>query len=100
MGSEQAPAAIQAEFEKFDGQYPDVYALFVKFAEQMWDAGRRKGSSKSIVERIRWEHMTTSQGGNEDFKINNNFTSRYARKLIREQPKFADFFETRSLLRT
>lgn len=45
------------------------------------------------------ERATSSQVG-PDFKIDNRFTSRYARKLIAEYPEFADFFELRKLKTT
>ncbi len=88
--------SIQECFERFDAAHPDVYVLFRRFALQLLRAGRRRYSADAILHRVRW-HYATSSGGGEDFKINNNFVSRYARKLIRKRPEFRDFFETRRL---
>lgn len=97
QGVDSAEDPIQAKFDEFDRQHPDVYDLFKKFAWQLRNAGRDRGGAKSIMERIRWELATTSSPEKDGFKINNNFTSRYARKLIEDDPSFGDFFETRRL---
>lgn len=86
---------IQDDFEEFCAENPDVYAHFVRYAEELRRAGRRRYGAKGIIERIRW-HFATSCG-DEAFKIDNRFTSRFARKLIAERPEFAGFFETRTL---
>lgn len=90
-----AGATIQDDFEEFCAKHPDVYAHFVRYAEEFRGAGRRRYGAKVIIERIRWHFATSS--GDESFKIDNRFTSRFARKLIAERPEFAHFFETRTL---
>lgn len=92
--AEEKPSLAE-QFEAFDRSHPDVYALFTQFASELREAGRESYGAKSIMERIRWHYATSSRG--ETFKINNNYTSRYARKLIHERPEFDGFFETRRL---
>jgi hypothetical protein len=93
---EDKARTIQERFEKFHAEHPDVYQLFKRFAFELLDAGRKRYGSDAIIQRIRW-HMATSSQGSPDFKINDHFSSRYARKLIEDCPQFADFFELRRL---
>lgn len=86
---------IQERFAEFDRAHPDVYELFRRFAFELRDAGRKRYSAKALIERIRW-HMATSST-EEEFKINNVFTSRYVRKLVEQCPEFEGFFELRKL---
>lgn len=87
--------SIQERFERFHAEHPEVYELFVRFASELRRAGRERYGAKSIAERIRWHYATS---GGPDFKLNNVFVSRYARKIIDEHPEFAGFFETRRLI--
>ena len=96
-GADSATDPIQATFDKFHADHPDIYEMFKRFARQLRGAGRERYGAKSIMERIRWELATSSSGVDDGFKINNNFTSRYARKLIVDDPTFESFFETRKL---
>ena len=95
--SSKAPKTIQEKFEEFDKKHPEVWDLFVRFANELWNAGRTRYSARTIIHRIRWHYDVNKQldGG---FKINNNFSSRYARKLAEQQSdKFGSFFELREL---
>jgi hypothetical protein len=94
--------SIQELFEMFDREHPDVYEHFVAIAWNLKRSGVRHYGSKAIFEVIRYHRATTSAADGskpEPFKINNIFTSRYARKMIAEYPEFADFFSTRELQR-
>lgn len=86
---------IQEAFEEFHQKNPKVYELFVRFARMLKGKGITRASAKLIVERIRWEiYLETSD---KEFKINNNYTSRYARLAMEEHQDLASFFETRIL---
>ena len=87
--------SIQQSFEEFNAANPKVYGMFKTFAATLKGYGKKKIGSKLIMERIRWEMVATTE--TEDFKINNNFSSRYARKLIAEFPEFDGMFELREL---
>jgi len=86
---------VQARFEAYHAAHPEVWQLFVQYATQAKLRGMAKYSATSIIERIRWHHHVDQ--GNEAFKINNNYVSRYARKLVAEDPRFDGFFEMREL---
>ncbi len=46
------------------------------------------------MERVRWELEITSAGR---FKVNNDYTSLYARLLIWQHPEFKGFFSLRTV---
>lgn len=87
--------SIDEAFAEFDAEHPEVYRLFVGYAEQIRARGFTRYSSDAILHRIRWWHHVDQ--GDREFKLNDHFTSRYARKLIAERPEFAGFFELRVL---
>lgn len=88
--------SIQTRFHRFHERNPKVYKLFQLYARQARDAGCTRYSADAILHRIRW-HLTVETQDGGGFQINNNFTSRYARLLIRDDPTFAGFFEIRRL---
>ena len=49
-----------------------------------------------LWERLRW-HFHIEQGLGDDFKLNNDFRSRYARLLLEDHPELGAFFELREL---
>ncbi len=85
---------LEDKFVEFHVKNPDVYALFKKFAFEALKAGRKRLSTKLIIERIRWESYIKTQQTDE-FKINNNHTAYYARLFMEDYPQYKDFFATR-----
>lgn len=90
--------SIQQRFDEFDTAHPEVFDLFKQFAAELRRAGRTHYSADSILHRIRW-HCDVNQQRDETWKINDHFSSRYARKLIAEDESFQGFFELRNLVR-
>ena len=86
---------IERKFEVYHLENPHVYDLFIKFATQAKESGRKQYSSKSIFERLRW-HVDIETVG-EMFKLNNNYTAYYARKIMQDRPEFSNFFRIREL---
>ena len=85
---------IDHDFAQFDRDHPEVYKYFCKFTKQAIAKGYKRIGAKMITERIRWEVML--EYGEREFKINNNYTSRYARKFMKEHNS-PDLFEVRAL---
>lgn len=80
----------EQKFNEFDRENPQVWQMFINFANVLVGRGYSTLSSKLIFERIRWE--TAIQTKDLDFKLNNNYTAYYARKwnkLFPELPKFS-----------
>ena len=86
---------IQIDFDAFHADHPEVYDYFRKFAWRMIALGFKHGSAKLIFERIRWEIAVELQ--RDPVRLNNNYTSRYARKFEADQPHYRGFFRLRKL---
>ena len=87
---------LDERFAEYHAKNPAVFELFKKFAGMARDSGRTHFSAKAIMERVRWEICFASRD-RRNFKVNNNYTSRYARLLVSECPEFRGFFEMREL---
>ena len=91
------PTTIQDRFQEFDAKHPEVFDLFVAFSRELLTAGHESYSADAILHRIRW-HFDVNEKRDSGFKINNNFSSRYARKLAAINPiEFGSFFRFRNL---
>ena len=94
--SPKEEATIRAAFFAFHAKYPEVYALFERFALEAIHAGRESIGAKAVWERMRWETAIGSARTNsEQYRLNNNFTAYYAREFVERHPELADVFETR-----
>jgi hypothetical protein len=101
-----AKRTIQERFEEFDAANPHVYALMIHFMKELLRAGAKRVSPRFLVERVRWEMMTATAptpvvgwrvARGKPLKINDQFSSRYARKIIADHPKAAKVIEIREL---
>lgn len=88
--------SIQQAFEEFDQAHPEVYEYLVRLAFEAYRRGFRHYGIGALWERMRW-HFQIEKDMDSDFKLNNNFRSRYARKIIAQYPDLEDFFELRAL---
>ena len=89
---------LDAEFDQFLADNPEVYKKFRMIAVKLKAKGFNKWSAKGIWEVLRWELATTTNAPASEWNLNNNFTSRMARKLMFEEPEdFGEFFELRRL---
>ena len=90
---------IQRDFETFHNDNPHVFSLLVKFTAAVRATGRKHYSINAVFERIRWHTDIETVHGEHlvDFKLNNNFRSRYVRLLEEEHPYFHGFYHKRQL---
>jgi hypothetical protein len=86
---------INEDFWRFHEAHPEVYAFFDRFTRQLLRAGYANGSAKAVCERLRWETMFAPYTGR--VKLNNNYTSRYARLWEHNNPQHKGFFRQRAL---
>lgn len=91
----QREATIQEAFERFDRENPHVYTELVMLARRYKRRGNRKCGIGMLFEVLRWR--SGMRTGGDDFKLNNNYRSRYVRKMMREYPEFDGWFEIREL---
>lgn len=89
--------AIQDDFRQFDHDHPEVYEQLVKLAREWVSHGHARLGIKTLFERLRWEWHMTGLQDREGYKLNNNFTAHYARKIMREHEDLDGLFETREL---
>jgi hypothetical protein len=88
----KAQESIQERFERFDQTHPEMYEEFCAIAYDLLRRGRTHYGSKAILEVIRYHRVVSGQDEHELFKMNNIYSSRYARKLINEDERFERFF--------
>lgn len=89
---------IQARFERFHRDHPEVYAELLDLCRAWKAAGNTAWSIKGAFEVLRWKRHTAGLADpGEAYRLNNNYTARYARLIVREHPEFAALFELREL---
>ena len=79
-------------FEKYDSENPEIWNEFRDITLKLIRMGKEHYGSKAIFEAMRFERAVK---GNDDFKLNNNYTADYARKFIKAFPMYKEFFELR-----
>lgn len=87
-------ATIQARFEDFHTRNPWVYEALRQLLGTAVQRGVRKIGIKLLWERLRWDVLMTTTA--TDFKLNDHFTSRYARLLDAEFPGVLELRKLRS----
>lgn len=88
---------IQQQFELFHEANPWVYEALRRLALDLVRRGRGRIGVKMLFEVLRWHYWRSTLDATSDFKLNNNYHSRYARMLMAHEPLLADAFETREL---
>jgi hypothetical protein len=88
---------IRAKFEDFDAAHPEVYRALVRLARQWVSAGHGKLGIATLFERLRWEWHIAGLTDRDGYKLNNNYRSHYARKIMAENFDLDGLFETRTL---
>ncbi len=97
MTDKLAPT-IQAQFQRFHIRHPEVYYGLLRLARQADSSGRPRIGMKMLFEVLRWEWTIAGLPDDaEEWKLNNNYTSRYARMVMDHNPDLAGLFETRAL---
>ncbi len=86
---------IGERFLRFHAANPKVYETLVRLARQAKSRGRSKVGMKMLFEVVRWEFFLSTEG--DDFKLNNVFTSRYARLVMAQEKDLHNLFDTREL---
>lgn len=81
-------------FNQYDKENPTIWPLFVHYSSMAKQKGFTSYGAKAIFEAIRFD---TPPNNGKPFKVNNNFTADYARKMESEFPEFKNFFEKRQL---
>ena len=84
---------LKAKFQEYHEANPHVYSGLKELALRLKRRGRQHYGIKALFEVMRYERALTTVG--DEFKLNNNYTSLYARLLMDNEPELKGFFETR-----
>ncbi|WP_308013806.1 hypothetical protein [Streptantibioticus parmotrematis] len=87
--------SIQQQFEEFHRLNPWVLRALESLTADYLDRGARRVGIGMLFEVLRWRYAAATEG--DDFRLNNNFRSRYVRLLIQRHPTWAAVFEVRTL---
>lgn len=88
---------IQDQFQQFHRQNPWVYEHLVRLTRELVRKGQRKVGMGMLFEVMRWQVMMTTADPNSEFKLNNNYRSRYARMIMLNHPDLHGIYEIRKL---
>jgi hypothetical protein len=91
------PDSISWRFLEFHRQNPQVYAELVRLVRVALGRGRKKIGIKMLWEVVRWNLWLRTDAESDGFKMNNNYHSRYARLIMKNEPDLAGVFEVREL---
>jgi hypothetical protein len=90
---------IDREFLEFHRSNPLVYQSIVKWARYVRRGRKdRMAAIASIWERMRWElSYETLRNNGDEFRLNNDYRSRYARLVMEQESDLEGIFELRPL---
>jgi len=86
---------IREAFIRFHNDNLHVYEELVMLARRAKRAGSTKLGIGMLFEVLRWRH--TLRTGGDDFKLNNNYRSYYARLIMAREPDLFGVFDLRKL---
>jgi hypothetical protein len=90
------PASLDERFRLWVFANEPVIELFLRFAREAKQSGKKHFGISAITERVRWEVWIQRKTA-DPWKINNSYRSRIARLLIQRDPELDGFFEFRKL---
>jgi hypothetical protein len=92
-GATVPPSPMEEKFQEFHADNPHVYTQLRDLALKMRRTGRKRYGIGSLFEVMRWHRaLRTTE---DDFKLNNNHRSFYARLLMEQEPELEGFFNLR-----
>lgn len=96
-GDSSTERRIERAFRRFHAENPHVYQELLRLSRSAKKShGRERIGMKMLWEVMRW-NLWLKIKTTDEFKLNNNYTSRYARIIMKNEPDLADLFETREL---
>ncbi|WP_372407383.1 hypothetical protein [Streptomyces luteireticuli] len=82
-------------FDAFHSDHPWVLDALEGLAAEWVASGRGRIGVKALFEQLRWDGL--AEAGERPFRLDNSFTSHYARILRELHPEWADLIEVRRL---
>lgn len=90
-------ATLEERFARFDELNPQVYRALEHMVAGLVERGRTKVSLKMCVEVLRWNFFMRTNDPSAEYRLNNSYTSRYARLLVQRNLQWEGLFEMRGL---
>lgn len=88
--------ALDERFDEFHTNNPEVYVELVTLARELVERGHRKLGIGMLWEVIRWQRFL-GDVGDDHYKLNNVYRSRYSRLIMAQELDLAGVFDTREL---
>jgi len=88
-------APLEERFRQFHETNPQVYRALRSLALPLAQAGRKRIGVKMLWETLRYSYSIVTEGS--EYKLDNSYTSRYARLLMDQEPELRGLIETRAL---
>lgn len=91
------PGVLCGEFREYHKDNPALYEKFKSLAFQVLDAGFNKYSMEGLYQQVRWHYSVEIKQGSTgwmDVKMSDHHRARYARLLMKLEPKLKNFFDT------
>ncbi|AWK09609.1 hypothetical protein DDQ41_12515 [Streptomyces spongiicola] len=86
---------LDKRFDDFHASHPWILEALEELTAEWIEGGGERIGVKALFEKLRWSSPRIASS--EPFRLNNNFTSRYARLLCARHPEWASVFQLRSL---
>ncbi len=87
---------LDRDFKVYHQENPRVFELLRFYCAEVYRNGHRHYSIDAIMHRVRW-HIDIETKDSDGYKMNNNYTSRYARLLMSTFEQLEGFFRIRKL---
>jgi len=87
--------SINGRFQSFHAANPKVAYMLTQMALQLQHNGVKRWGIKALYEALRYQVLIAT--GKDGFRLNNDYTSRYARLIMDTEPALTGFFSTRML---
>ena len=89
---------IERAFARFHMTHPEVYEALLELCRDWKRKGPERWSIDGAFEVLRWQwHDPRVRDGHEEYRLNNNYRSRYARLIMAQAPDLDGLFELRAL---
>jgi hypothetical protein len=95
LGSRARGLTLEQQFLAFHRTNPHVYQALRRLALELVGRGHRRIGIKMLFEVLRWQYALRTDDPNSEFKLNNAYTSFYAR-LLNQEPELCGCFELRT----
>jgi hypothetical protein len=89
------PDRIERDFWAFHIANPCVYQELRDHALELRRRGRTHYGIKALFEVVRFHRALQTLDPKYEWKLNNNYSSLYARMLMANEPELRNFFHTR-----